>query len=83
MIHTKNTLAKTYKPTPRILEVQFLENIPKLQVGSVAGGFINFREFDRDRCEGNYQALKWAPIDLADLFTQIGLDLIDRFKKKK
>jgi predicted ester cyclase len=46
------------------------------------GKLMTIRDFDWYRREGDYISQNWCPIDLIDLFKQMGVDLFDRLRRQ-
>ena len=46
------------------------------------GKMMTIRDFDWYRREGDLLVQNWVPIDLVDLFMQIGIDLFDRLRRQ-
>ncbi len=46
------------------------------------GKVISFRDFDWYRREGDLLAQNWVPIDMIDIFLQLGVDLFDRLRRQ-
>ena len=43
---------------------------------------LTYRDFDWYRREGNYLVQNWVPLDLIDIFLQLGIDLFERMRKQ-
>jgi predicted ester cyclase len=46
------------------------------------GKLLTMRDFDWYRREGNLLIENWVPIDMVDLFMQMGVDLFDRLRRQ-
>jgi len=46
------------------------------------GKLMTMRDFDWYRREGDYLIENWVPIDMIDLFMQMGVDLFDRLRRQ-
>lgn len=46
------------------------------------GKVMTLRDFDWYRREGNYLVQNWVPIDMVDLFMQMGIDLFERLQEQ-
>jgi predicted ester cyclase len=75
-------LAEGFYSSLGIWDVPFSYNHGDFRGVPPTGKLMTMRDFDWYRREGDYIAQNWCPIDLIDLFKQMGVDLFDRLQQQ-
>lgn len=65
-----------------IWDVPFSKHHGTYQGVPATGKLMTIRDFDWYRREGNQLIENWVPIDMIDLFMQMGVDLFDRLRRQ-
>jgi predicted ester cyclase len=74
------TLAEGLYSSLGIWDVPFSHHNGEYQGIPATGKLMTIRDFDWYRREGNTLVENWVPIDLVDLFMQMGVDLFERLR---
>ena len=61
---------------------QFSRHHGEYQGVAPTNKIMSIRDFDWYKCEGGRPIQNWIPIDMVDLFLQIGVDLFDRMRRQ-
>jgi hypothetical protein len=65
-----------------IWDQEFSTNHGQHQDVTATGKLMTLRDFDWYKRDGNHLIQNWIPIDLIDLFKQLGVDLFDRMHRQ-
>jgi predicted ester cyclase len=65
-----------------IWDQEFSTNHGQYQDVPATGKMMTLRDFDWYKRDGNYLIQNWIPIDIIDLFKQLGVDLFDRMHRQ-
>lgn len=65
-----------------IWDISFSKHHGEYQGVPATGKLMTIRDFDWYRREGIYLMQNWVPIDMIDLFMQMGVDLFNRMRRQ-